>query len=756
MTRYLGKITIFFFCMCLTQQAYTSDDVDSKSFFCCSVSDLYRVSSNTQVYSPDSVDNNKASQENDNAKIMVESDRTYRNKEKEIIILEGTTKISREDEVVTSELANVLQKEEKIRLSGNVKYTNEGLEVTAPYAEHNMKKAETDFLSPKYRYEELEVSGRAKYAIRKKDKTLYLNKASYTTCNLLNPDWSLFSDNAKLDFNKGIGTATDVFIKVKDFPVFYSPYMRFSLDDQRKTGFLVPDFSGSWSKGPDVATPFYWNISPNRDLLVTPSYQQARGPELETHFRYLERDYQGDLFISYLHDDDKYLDDRYNYSFLHKGKISKNLSIDLLYDKVSDKDYFADLGNGITSSSTSYIESYGKANYHMNGWVANLKFQGYQTTDKTISLSDEPYELLPELTVSKRWDNKLVNYDVKSTITFFDHPTKVDGNRYDIQIAADKTFNFTGAYIKPRIKLWHTSYDLENRTDNLTETPSKTIPMFSLESGFTLTKKISGSSLVHQFQPKMFYLYSAEENQSDIPIFDSGNPEFSFSQLFRDNNFTGLDRTSDSNQLSLALSSTLYDIDQKRNILTASIGQIIYFDNRNVTLDNSSKITRTNSEVAAEMILSPIEKVFLTSTVLFDPHQESSKTKKHVHSLRYRDGNNSLFNLSYRYRKNEIEQGNASFVWAYNNHLRFLGRWNYEFKNDTQGNDSGDLEVLAGFEYESCCWKFRLVSRRYKITDTEYDKNIQFQIMLKGFTDVGTTLGTILEDSISGYIEEDY
>ena len=156
------------------------------------------------------------------------------------------------------------------------------------------------------------------------------------------------------------------------------------------------------------------------------------------------------------------------------------------------------------------------------------------------------------------------------------------------------------------------------------------------------------------------------------------------------------------------------------------------------------------------MILSPIEKVFLTSTVLFDPHQESSKTKKHVHSLRYRDGNDNLFNLSYRYRKNEIEQGNASFVWAYNNHLRFLGRWNYEFKNDTQGNDSGDLEVLAGFEYESCCWMFRLVSRRYKITDTKYDKNIQFQIMLKGFTDVGTTLGTILEDSISGYIEEDY
>ena len=70
--------------------------------------------------------------------------------------------------------------------------------------------------------------------------------------------------------------------------------------------------------------------------------------------------------------------------------------------------------------------------------------------------------------------------------------------------------------------------------------------------------------------------------------------------------------------------------------------------------------------------------------------------------------------------------------------------------------DTGDIETLAGLEYESCCWKARLVHRRFKINDDSYEKNIQFQIMLKGFTDVGTPLGNVISDSIRGYVDREY
>ena len=59
--------------------------------------------------------------------------------------------------------------------------------------------------------------------------------------------------------------------------------MQFSLDDQRKTGFLVPDFSGSWVKGPDIIAPFYWNIAENMDMLINPGYIQERGACLKQH-----------------------------------------------------------------------------------------------------------------------------------------------------------------------------------------------------------------------------------------------------------------------------------------------------------------------------------------------------------------------------------------------------------------------------------------------------------------------------------------
>ena len=44
-----------------------------------------------------------------------------------------------------------------------------------------------------------------------------------------------------------------------------------------------------------------------------------------------------------------------------------------------------------------------------------------------------------------------------------------------------------------------------------------------------------------------------------------------------------------------------------------------------------------------------------------------------------------------------------------------------------------------------------LVQRKFKVDAETYEKEIEFQIMLKGFTDVGTPLGDLLAESIKGY-----
>ena len=111
----------------------------------------------------------------------------------------------------------------------------------------------------------------------------------------------------------------------------------------------------------------------------------------------------------------------------------------------------------------------------------------------------------------------------------------------------------------------------------------------------TLSKQMKNTNIAHQIKPRIFYLYSAEENQDDIPIFDTGLNDFSYAQLFRDNSYSGLDRNNDTNQLTFSLSSSFYNLDESRDLFTLSVGQILYLEDRYVSLDNNTTYNRSNS-----------------------------------------------------------------------------------------------------------------------------------------------------------------
>ena len=760
----LINITICVFAL-FSAEIY-SQEPSEEDFFCCSVYDLHKTS--TEVTALKKIKTNEIeSQIYETSEIInIEANESYRDENRQITILQGDTKITRGAEVIKSSLTNVLQLEDRARLSGDVKYTNEGIEIDAPYAEYNTKTSRADFLAPKYEYPSLNISGKASYGVRLNNKKMLLKDATYTTCDLINPDWSLISETTELDFEKGIGKGKNVFIAIKGIPIFYSPYMQFSLDEQRKTGFLVPNFSGSWVKGPDVFTPFYWNISPNIDMLIQPSYIQERGSQIESNFRYLNNNYTGSIYFSYLDNDSQYKgsgkntrdnSNRYNFNISHQQKLSNNLEIDLVYDKFSDKDYFDDFGSGISSSSTTYKTRHAKLSYNKDGWDIKSRFLAYQTFDRNINQASQPYNILPDINIQKRWDENFINnYDLKASVSQWNHISKVDGTRADIQLGVDREFLMQGLSVTPRFKIQHTSYDLENQSSGLSSNPSKTIPIFSLDSEITLSRKMNGSDIAHQIKPRIFYLYSGEENQDDIPIFDTGLNDFSYSQLFRDNSYSGLDRNNDANQITLSVSSNFYDFKESRDLFTASIGQILYFEDRNVSLDNNTIYNRSNSNIVAELEYRPTIKTKFTSTYRYNSKGGSDKTEQNIHSFQYRGDGNNILNASYRYRRNDVEQGDLSFSWGINSHLNLLGRWNYDFKNDLNGENAGHIETLGGLEYESCCWKVRLVQRKYLIDKTTYEKNLQFQIMLKGFTDVGTPLGDLLADSIKGYTDREH
>jgi LPS-assembly protein len=62
------------------------------------------------------------------------------------------------------------------------------------------------------------------------------------------------------------------------------------------------------------------------------------------------------------------------------------------------------------------------------------------------------------------------------------------------------------------------------------------------------------------------------------------------------------------------------------------------------------------------------------------------------------------------------------------------------------------IDRFAGFGYEGCCWRVRLLARNYVSNRTgESDNSVLLQVELTGLSSVGTRSDTFLENAVRGY-----
>ncbi|MGV8604713.1 hypothetical protein, partial [Pseudomonas aeruginosa] len=83
------------------------------------------------------------------------------------------------------------------------------------------------------------------YAMRRQNAKIMLKDGPYTRCEPSSNAWTLKGNNVKLSPATGFGTATNATLRVKDFPVFYTPSIYFPIADRRQSGFLPPSFTST-------------------------------------------------------------------------------------------------------------------------------------------------------------------------------------------------------------------------------------------------------------------------------------------------------------------------------------------------------------------------------------------------------------------------------------------------------------------------------------------------------------------------------
>ncbi|HEX3154459.1 MAG TPA: putative LPS assembly protein LptD, partial [Candidatus Angelobacter sp.] len=113
-----------------------------------------------------------------------------------------------------------------------------------------------------------------------------LHHGSVTSCELPRPKWTFTA--AKIILK--VGSSAHVYnttFRLKGIPVFYLPYAAPPVERLgRESGFLIPNFGTSNTKGTVVGDSFYWAINRSMDATVGGEYLSKRGWALQENYRY--------------------------------------------------------------------------------------------------------------------------------------------------------------------------------------------------------------------------------------------------------------------------------------------------------------------------------------------------------------------------------------------------------------------------------------------------------------------------------------
>jgi LPS-assembly protein len=678
-------------------------------------------------------------------------------------VLEGNAKLSRGDQRLRAEKLTLERPANRVRADDGFVYGDPHQVLRGKQGEVDLNAKTGRFKDADYYLPKRHAQGHAENAqVDQIQRQSRLEDATYSTCRRGQEAWELRARDLRLDEQTGRGSARHIILAFKDTPVFYFPYLSFPITDERQSGFLFPRQGYDSDTGFDLAVPYYWNIAPNQDMTITPRLMTARGLLLGVEYRFLEPWHQGQLGFEYIPDDRRYGGARGSFNASDRAAPLPNVYTDLRYEYVSDDSYLRDLSNNLDFLTDNYLERHLDARYYGDNWRALARTQGFQILNPALfSLTGNPYQRLPQLLFDGAWPPGAggLNYRLYGELVNFQQSDMVTGVRLDLWPTVGWNYEPPWGYLKPRAGFRYTSYQLDHTAPGANDAPTRAAPVLSLDSGLIFERPLQADWLgvaagTQTLEPRLFYLYVPYRNQDDIPLFDSSVMDRDIDWLFRVNRFTGADRLGDANQLTTALTTRLIDAPSGRERLRASVGQIQYFEDRQVNLyPVEPPQTSTNSGLIAQSQVNLSSRWTVQGGVQLEP--DNSDMLRTAFDLRYYVNPRQLVNVSYLLDRDQpdinlgdqIHSVDVAFFWPLSAQWRALGRWNQALNIDR------NLETLVGLEYEDCCWALRAVARQYRDSPADADAQNAFymELELKGLSRLGSGLETVLRNSILGY-----
>jgi LPS-assembly protein len=357
----------------------------------------------------------------------------------------------------------------------------------------------------------------------------FMDSASATTCDNSPPSWFFTGKDINIKV-KDYASAKNTIFYIKNVPVLYSPYFRAPLE--RRSGFLIPSFGLSNTRGFIFKQGLFWAIRKDMDATFYLDYFHKKGIGKGIDYRYvINADSKGEFWLYHLRDNDLSKDFSEVKSY-HTQKLPHEITGTLRLHFVNEFDFYEILDSpsderiGFSSnpvnpfgfSSPERLQKYLESDLHLSRkidygrlYFLSIYRQNLEGTSGDIA------QILPEIGfIINTSELGKTFFNMEMTGTHFWRKTGQYGNRVDIYpnfyLSYGRLLNFT-----QKIGLRETLYFLDNPSHN------ETREIFDTRSILTTRFFKRYPHFIHMFEPSLELNLIPAVDHTDIPEFDSAD-----------------------------------------------------------------------------------------------------------------------------------------------------------------------------------------------------------------------------------------
>mgnify|MGYP006091172457 CR=1 FL=1 len=593
--------------------------------------------------------------------------------------------------------------------------------------------------------------------IEKTPTSVLLTNSTYSLCPVNQNDWLIDADQIKLDLEKNTGLANNATLKFYGIPIFYTPKYSWILEG-RGSGFLSPNYSsynetGRRKDSYSLRIPYYFDLAPDRDLLLALTYMSSRRLIYEGKYRQLiapklspgRKDSMYSIEANFLPDDKVTGLNRWLINFSEELDLTDKIHLSIQYNRASDSKYFEEIARNNTDLRA--LESFIK--YSNINHKENLKLHLLMEDEQVVNNGTPEYKRALEGSVSKTLNasGKMpIQLDFVSTSFAHDASSKKTGVRTHGKLEASRELEIKYPKVTPSASISITNYSLKNNP-NL----NRSVFGSSLIIDFTNTinSSLFGFKANHKLSPIITYNFRAKKAQGNIPIFDTTDKYddiITFTDLISGERYEGIDRISNANDLTFSLLSSYRKVDAlntDKDLLSMKVAQTYFSDDEVVsnTINTNYENRRSYSDIAASIDMA-LNNYSLSMKAQLNP--KSSKIVKKENIFSYSPSSRKFVSLSLTDEgTKETEKIYGAYPVTDSIHI---------FGGLDRTTSTGIINSeTTGIAYESCCWAFRLAHFKEDNSSGGYNYSTGMELVLTGLGSTASPLKNKIEMKIPGY-----